>query len=56
MVYEEIRNGLVSGVVILLALTWRRISRLESQTNTAAAQRVKRDLKNVGVVVNKSRG
>ncbi len=48
MVYEEILIGLVSGVVILLALIWRRISRLESQANTAAAQRVERDLKSVG--------
>ncbi len=48
MVYEEILIGLVSGVIVLLALIWRRLSRLESQTNTAAAQRMERDLTSVG--------
>ncbi len=48
MVYEENLIGLVSEVVVLFALTLGRISRLESQTNTAAAQCVERDLKSVG--------
>ncbi len=44
MVYEEILIGLVSGVIVLLAFLWIRVSRLASQSNAAVAEDVRRDL------------
>ncbi len=44
MVYEEILVGLVSGVSVLLAFLWIRVSRLASQSSAAVAEDVRRDL------------